>query len=132
MATYTSANGAIKINDSADAVAEVTGYSVTWTSDTTEDTVIGDAARTYKATLKSYTASIDCMWDDTDTNGQDVLVPGASITYELFPNGDTSTYAVYSGSGIVTSLSISGSVGEMITATIEVQGTCDLTPGTVS
>lgn len=132
MATYTSANGAIKIDADNTAVAEVTGYSITWTSDTVEDTVIGDSARTYKPTLESYTASIDCQWDDSDTTGQDVLVPGAEVAYELFPNGDTSTEAVYSGNGIVTSVSITGATGELITASIEIQGSGALTKGTVA
>mgnify|MGYP000960087338 CR=1 FL=1 len=129
MATETSANGVIKVG--ANSVAEVTGYSITYTSDTVEDTVIGDSARTYKATLKSYTASIDAMWDQSDTDGQLALNVGDNITYSLYPSGETSGDTYFTGSGIVTSLAVSGSTGEMITATFEVQGSGDLTEDTV-
>ena len=129
MATETSANGVIKVG-TAD-IAEVTGYSVTYTSDTVEDTVIGDVARSYKPTLKSYTASIDAMWDQTDTNGQLALNVGDTITYSLYPSGETSGDVYYTGSGIVTSMAVSGSVGEMVTATFEVQGSGDLSESTV-
>lgn len=130
MATETSANGVIKVGSSA--VAEVTGYSINYTADTVEDTVIGDAARTYKATLKSYTASIDAMYDQTDTSGQLALDVGTEITFSLYPSGETSGDKYYTGSGIITGRTISGSVGEMISATFEIQGNGDLTESSVA
>ena len=130
MATETAASGVIKVGSTA--VAEVTGYSITHTSDTVEDTNMGDSARTFKATLKSYTASIDCMYDQSDTTGQGALDVGSEITYSLYPSGETSGDIYYTGSGIITSRAISGSVGELITATFEVQGSGDLTESTVS
>lgn len=130
MATETSANGVIKVG--SNAVAEVTGYSINYTSDTVEDTVIGDTARTYKATLKSYTASIDAMYDQTDTTGQLALDVGTEITFSLYPSGETSGDKYYTGSGIITGRTISGSTGEMITATFEIQGSGDLTESSVA
>lgn len=129
MATETSANGVIKVG--AVSIAEVTGYSITYTSDTVEDTKMGDTARTYKPTLKSYTASIDCMYDQTDTTGQGALDVGSEITYSLYPSGETTGDVFYTGSGIITSKAVSGSTGEMITATFEVQGSGDLTEDSV-
>jgi hypothetical protein len=129
MATETSANGVIKVGSTA--IAEVTGYSITYTSDTVEDTTMGDLARTYKATLKSYTASIDCMYDQTDTDGQLALNVGSEITYSLYPSGETTGDVYYTGSGIITSKAINGSTGEMISATFEVQGSGDLAEETV-
>lgn len=130
MATETSANGVIKVG--SNAVAEVTGYSINYSADTVEDTVIGDTARTYKATLKSYTASIDAMYDQTDTNGQLALDVGTEVTFTIFPSGETSGDLKYSGSGIITGRTISGSTGEMITATFEIQGNGDLTEAAVA
>lgn len=130
MATETSANGVVKAG--SNAVAEVTGYTLNQTSDTTEDTVIGDSWRTHKATLKSYTASIDCFFDASDTTGQGAFVVGAEITFSLYPYGEGTTGDVYySGTGIITSRNITTSVGEMITMTLEVQGTGALTTSTV-
>jgi len=129
MATHTAANGVIKVG--ANAVAEVTGYSIEYTSDTVEDTVIGDSARTYLPTLKSFTASLDAMWDETDTNGQLALVMGTTVTFSIYPEGDSSGDTYYTGSGIITGRTISTTVGEMITANFSIQGTGDLTETTV-
>lgn len=129
MATHTAANGVIKVG--SNAVAEVTGYSIEYMSDTVEDTVIGDSARTYIPTLKSFTASLDAMWDETDTNGQVALVVGTTITFSIYPEGDSSGDTYYTGSGIITGRTISTSVGEMITANFSIQGTGDLTATTV-
>jgi len=129
MATHTAANGVIKVG--SNAVAEVTGYNIEYMSDTVEDTVIGDAARTYKPTLKSFTASLDAMWDETDSTGQGALVVGTEVTFAIYPEGDDSGDTYYTGSGIITGRTVSTSVGEMITANFTVQGTGDLTETTV-
>ena len=129
MATHTAANGVIKVG--ANAVAEVTGYSIEYMSDTVEDTVIGDSARTYLPTLKAFTASLDAMWDETDSNGQGALVVGTEVTFAIYPEGDASGDTYYTGSGIITNRTVSTSVGEMITANFSVQGTGDLTETTV-
>lgn len=129
MATHTAANGVIKVG--SNAVAEVTGFSIEYNSDTVEDTVIGDTARTYIATLKSFTASLDAFWDETDTNGQGALTIGSSVTFAVFPEGDSTGDTYYTGSGIITGRTISSSTGEMITASFTVQGSGDLTETTV-
>lgn len=129
MAISTAADGVIK--SGATAVAEITGYSVEYTSDTVESSVIGDSARTYEATLKSFTMSIDAFFDPADT-GQGTLDPGASISFSIYPQGEDSGDTYYSGSGIITSRNISTSNGEMITATFSVQGDGDLTEATVT
>lgn len=130
MATHTAANGVIKVG--SDDIAEITGYSLEYVSDTTEDTTIGDTARTYISTLKSFTASLDAFWDETDTNGQGALTVGSSITFSIYPEGDTSGDTYYTGSGIITGRTITSSVGEMITASFTVQGSGDLTESTVA
>ena len=128
MATHTAANGVIKVGSSA--VAEVTGYSIEYTSDTVEDTVIGDTARTYIPTLKSFTASLDAFWDETDTSGQGALTVGTSITFSIYPEGETAGDTYYTGTGIITGRTITSSTGEMITASFSVQGSGDLTEST--
>ncbi len=128
MATHTAANGVIKVG--SNAVAEVTGYSIEYTSDTVEDTVIGDTARTYIPTLKSFTASLDAFWDETDTSGQGALTVGTSITFSIYPEGETAGDTYYTGTGIITGRTITSSTGEMITASFSVQGSGDLTEST--
>lgn len=130
MATELTANGAIKVG--ANAVAEVTGYTLNYQAETAEDTNINDTARSYLATYKNYTMSVDVFYDQTDTTGQGGLDVGTSVTFSIYPSGETSGDIYYTGTAIVTAKNISGSTGDFIKATIELQGSGDLTESTVA
>ncbi len=130
MATHTGSEGTVKVG--ANAIAEIRSYSVEQTSDTVEDTTMGDSWRTHKATLKSWTASVDCFWDETDTTGQGALTIGAEVTLNLYPEGSTTGDSYLTGTGIVTSKSISASFDGMVESTIAVQGTGTLTTATAA
>lgn len=129
MAITTAADGVIKVGSAA--VAEVTGYSIEHTSDTVESTVIGDTARTYEPTLKSFTASLDVQWDPESASNQDDLVVGTSVTFQIYPEGEASGDTYYTGSGIITGRTVSSATGEMVTASFSIQGSGDLTITTV-
>lgn len=130
MATHTGNEGTVRVG--ANAIAEIRSYTIEETSDTTEDTAMGDTYRTHKATLRSWTASVDCWWDETDTNGQVTLAPGTQVTITVAPEGATAGDTIYSGTAIVTGKSISASFDGMVEATINLQGTGALTAGTAS
>ena len=55
MATFAGSGGVLKIG--SNAIAEVRSYSIDETMDTLEDTAMGDTARTYKASLKTFSGS---------------------------------------------------------------------------
>jgi predicted secreted protein len=129
MATHKGSEGTVKVG--ANAVAEIRSYSITETSDTLEDTVMGDAARTYLASLKSFSGSMDVFWDETDTNGQIALSPGSSVTINIYPEGSTSGDTYYTGSIIVTEKSITASFDGMVEASISFQGNGALSETTV-
>ena len=130
MATHKGSEGVVKVG--ANAVAEVKSYSIEETGDTIETTTMGDAARTYTPSLTSWTASVDVFWDETDTTGQGALTTGAEVTLNVYPEGDTTGDSYYTGSAIVTGVSISGSFDGTVDASISLQGTGVLTNGTAS
>jgi predicted secreted protein len=129
MATHKGSEGTVKVG--ANAVAEIRSYSITETADTLEDTVMGDAARTYLASLKSFSGSMDVFWDETDTTGQIALSPGSSVTINIYPEGSTSGDTYYTGSIIVTEKSITASFDGMVEASISFQGNGALSETTV-
>tara|TARA_R110000772_G_scaffold246780_1_gene360506 strand:+ start:175 stop:570 length:396 start_codon:yes stop_codon:yes gene_type:complete len=131
MATFKGNDGVVKLGTSGgtNIVGEVKSYSLEHTADTIEDTKMGDGARTYKASLKSFSGSLDVFWDDTDTDGQGAFVVGNEIEVNLYPAGVSDTY--YSGSAIVTGVSRTGSFDGMIEASLSIQGNGDLTTTTV-
>lgn len=129
MATHKGSEGTVKVG--VNAVAEIRSYTITETADTLEDTTMGDAARTYLASLKSFSGSMDVFWDETDSNGQVALAPGASVTINIYPEGSTSGDTYYTGSVIVTEKSITASFDGMVEASISFQGTGALSETTV-
>lgn len=130
MANHTGSEGLVKVG--ANTVAEVRSYSITETADTIEDTTMGDTSRTYLSSLKSFTGSLDVYWDEADTNGQQALSVGSSVTLNVYPEGASSGDTYYSGTSIVTGLTITASFDGMVEASITVQGTGALSKTTVA
>ena len=130
MATHKGSEGSVAVG--ANAIAEVRSFSITESADTIEDTTMGDAARTYKPSLTSFSGSVEVFWDETDTNGQIALAVGSEITFNVYPEGSTSGDAYLTGSAIVTGKTINSSADGMVEASISLQGNGALTTGTVA
>ena len=128
MATHSGVEGTVKVG--ANAIAEIRSFSVEETGDTIDDSTMGDTARTYIAGLKTYTASIDCLWDETNTTGQGALTVGATVTLNLYPEGATAGDIYYTGSAIVTGRTITTSYDGLIEMSITCQGSGALTQST--
>jgi hypothetical protein len=114
----------------SDLIAEVKSYSVDESAVTINTTELSDSAQTYVAGTTTFTGSVDVFWDPDDT-GQGTLTAGASITLNLYPEGNTSGNTYYTGSVIITGISRSTSVDGTVDATISFQGSGALTETTV-
>ena len=119
MATHVGTSGVVKVG--ANAVAEVTGFTIDETNDTVEDTSLTDTAKSYKALRKDATGTVECHWDETDTNGQGALTVGAEVTLNLYPEGADSGDTYYTGTAIVTGVSQAVTLDGVISRTINVQ-----------
>lgn len=128
MATFSGHNGIIQV--SSNTIAEVNGWTIEESADTFEDTELTDTAKSFKSGQTSWTASAEAHWDDTDTNGQEALTIGSEVTLNLGPEGTGSGAYQYSGSAIVTSISVAVAKGATVTRNIGFQGTGALTKGT--
>jgi len=127
MATYTGELGKVELtsDDSAGLVtiAEVRSWTVEHTKDVIEDTVMGDAARTYKSGLHSFTGSMEVVYDDGHTASSNAFNPAqdGALSVEFWPS--TSGGEKFTGSVIVTSVSRTASYDDLVTATVNFQGT---------
>lgn len=130
MATHTGSEGTVRVG-ATDSILEIRSYSVEETADTAEDTTMGDAYRTHKATLKSWSGSVDVFWDELDTTGQGALVVGSEVSVRFMPEGTTTGDIYLTGSAIVTGKTVTGSFDGMVESTITLQGTGALTSATV-
>ncbi len=133
MATKTGASGVVKVQVSGTTVAvvgEVRSFTFDGSADTIEDSVMGDSSRTYKQGLKTNTVSIECYWDEADAQ-QLILDERADVDFEIYPTGTGSGETFFSGGGIVTSRSISGSFDGMVEASFTIQCSGDVTEAQV-
>jgi hypothetical protein len=128
MATHTGSEGTVKIG--SDQLAEIRSYTIESSGETIETSTMGLSARTYVAGLTTFSASFEVYFDETDT-AQNVVDPGTTITFSVYPEGDTAGDTYYTGSGIVTGRSITASFDGMVEMSLTVQGTGALTETTV-
>lgn len=129
MATHVGTSGVVKIG--SDTVAEVTGFNLDETNDTVEDTSLTDTAKSYLVLRKDATGTIECHWDETDTNGQEALDVGASVTLNLYPEGSDAGDAYYTGTALVTGASVAVTMDGVISRTFNVQFSGGVTHTTV-
>ena len=129
MATFSGSAGVVKAGGTA--IGEIRSFTVDQTSDTVEDTAMGDATRSFKATLKSFTASVDAFFDDTNAV-QESMVVGAELAFLFQPEGSTTGKYQLSGDGIITGISQTQSFDGLVERSFTVQGTGALTIGTAS
>ena len=123
MATHTGSTGVVKLavaGGTEAVVGEVRSYTIETSADTIEDSIMGDASRTYKAGLEASTVSLECYWDDTDAQ-QLVLDARAAIDFEIYPTGTGTGEKYYTGTGTVTSKSITAAFDGMVEASFAIQ-----------
>jgi len=105
MATINGNDGIVKIG--TNTVAEVQNFELTETAATIRTTAMGDTWETRSAGLNSWSGSLTCHLDDTDTSGQEALTVGAEVTLALYPEGDSAGAEEYTGAAIVTQVGTS-------------------------
>tara|TARA_A100000171_G_scaffold44463_1_gene47303 strand:+ start:2021 stop:2410 length:390 start_codon:yes stop_codon:yes gene_type:complete len=128
MATHLGKEGTVQVG--SNAIGEIRGFSIDETIDTVEDTSMGDSSKTYLASIKDFSGSVDVLYDETDTNGQTALSVGSSVTLNFAPEGSDSGDVKLTGTAIVTGKSITSSFDGLVESTITVQGTGGLTTTT--
>lgn len=130
MATHAGSEGTVKVG--ANAIAEIRSFSVEETGETIDNSSMGDTARTYIAGLKTFTASIDCLWDETDTTGQGAMTVGSTVTLNLYPEGSTTGDIYYTGSAIITGRTITSSYDGLVEMSLTCQGSGALSQATAT
>ena len=118
------------IKTGSNVTGSVTGFTIDTTADVVEDTSLGNSAKTYLAGRTAFSGSIDMNYDETDASQEEMDV-GSSLAFTLLPEGNSTGDQSFSGSGIVTSMSVGVSLDGVSTRSVAFQGTGALTIGTV-
>jgi hypothetical protein len=129
MATHHGKNGVVKVG--ANTVAEVTEFSIEEDAPVADDTAMGDTARTHLAGIPGWKGSATCWWDETDTNGQEALTKGASVTLNLYPEGAGAGATYKTGTATITGITLNVQRDNTVTRSFTFEGNGALTQTTV-
>ena len=128
MATHHGKEGVVTVGGTG--VGELTGFTLETTGDVLEDTALTDATKSFVAGRTSFSGTLEMHFDETDSP-QTSLTAGSSIAFILLPEGNSSGDRSFTGTGIVTGMSVNNSMDAIISRTVTFQGTGALTIGTV-
>ena len=128
MATHHGKEGVVTAGGTG--IGELTGFTLETTADVVEDTQLSDATKSFLAGRTSFSGTLEMSYDETDSP-QQTLTAGSSIAFILLPEGATSGDESFTGSGIVTGMSVNNAMDAVITRSVTFQGTGALTRGTV-
>ena len=128
MATHHGKEGVVTAGGSG--VGELTGFTLETTGDVVEDTALTDATKSFVAGRTSFSGTLEMHFDETDSP-QTSLTAGSSIAFILLPEGNSSGDRSFTGTGIVTGMSVNNSMDAIVSRTVTFQGTGALTIGTV-
>jgi len=128
MATHHGKEGVVTVGGTG--VGELTGFTLETTGDVVEDTALTDSTKSFVAGRTSFSGTLEMHFDETDTP-QTNLTAGSSLAFILLPEGNSSGDRSFTGTGIVTGMSVNNSMDAIISRTVTFQGTGALTIGTV-
>lgn len=131
MALHIGSEGTVQI--ATNVVAEILSFSVDVTTNIIDTSSIGDTWASNQAGMNSFTGSLECHWDETDTDGQGACTEGASVTLSIYPEGSSSGATYYTGTAIVASIGRStGGNDDTVKVSFSFTGDGALTTSTVA
>lgn len=112
------------------AVGEVTSWSLSMESDTLETTAMGTGGwKTFVGSLQSWSGTVE-IFVDNDAGATEVVsqvvdnTTGAAVLVTLVDGASGNSY---SGTAVVTSISVDVSTADLVTATMDLTGSGALT-----
>jgi hypothetical protein len=128
MATHHGKEGVVTAGGTG--VGELTGFTLETTADVVEDTALTDATKSFLVGRTSFSGTLEMSYDETDSP-QQTLTVGSSIAFVVLPEGNASGDEKFSGTGIVTGMSVTNGMDAVVTRSVTFQGTGALTRATV-
>lgn len=124
-----------KLDDSGGTLRDLSAYleevSMPRSIETAETTTFGSSAKSYITGLTDATISLTGKFDATaDGYLAGVVGNAATLSFEYGPAGSSSGLIKYSGECIMTSYEVGATVGDAVTASVELQVTGAITRGT--
>ena len=129
-------NSVFKIDNTSNSITDISAYvtnveGLPGDTATGKTTTLGDESETYIAGLHDASITVDLIWDATlDGIIGTVTQQKVSRDVEYGPAGSTGGFVKHSCAVYITSYKIGSPVGDVVTASLTLQKTGDLTTGT--
>jgi len=127
MAILRGEQGAVQFAPTGSGNATIAGtrsWTLSITKDTLDVTDHGDTARSFIGSLISGSGTVELVYDNAGTGNQPTFIEDiltaedpADATFELFTAGTTSGTDSVRFAGIITSMEIASTVGDLVVAT---------------
>lgn len=119
------------VNVGANVVAKVTAFELEREAPISDTTAMGETSETHLAVApKRWSGTLTCK-RFRDDPGQVALVEGASVTLNLYGDGNASGQKYHTGTATVGSISRSQNFGDAVEESFSFTGNGDLTEMTV-
>lgn len=118
MARYKGHQGEVAVG--ADTIGEVESFDLELSVGELDANIMGSDWTDVEAGQSSGSGSVSVLRDPSDA-GQAALVMGTKVTLNLYPEGNTAGLTLITGSFLITSQSISVSVGDLVKDTFNVR-----------
>ena len=128
MTTVVGNSGVVKVG--AAIIKEVVEFSIDESAQMVEDSELTDAWDTFKAGSRRWKGSLTVHLDPTDTAGQELLVPGQTVSLLLYPFGSGVGNTYYTGSAVIESRGVDVKRNGVVERQISFQGSGAFTQGT--
>ena len=116
-------NGALSLGGTN--VAMITEWTVNETVEVVQCTAMGDTSHTYKAGIKTFEGSAECVWTtDAETGYIAGFTVGTEYTGVFYV---TDSSLSYTGQVIITGIEVSATMDDVVRASVSFQGTGGLT-----
>lgn len=129
MATTKGKEGVVTIG--AETLGELRSFEVTETANEVDTSTMGSDWTGVDSTQSSWKASANMFFDPNDT-AQGLMVIGAKVAVEFYPQGNTTGLVRQTGTALVTSIGRPQAHDNIIERNIELTGDGALTTATVA
>lgn len=103
-------------------IGELVGFDINEEAEIVDDSILSEDWDANSGGSKRWSGTITCRFDSTDTTGQALMTVGATVTLNLFPEGDASGLTQLAGSARVASRAITNSRNTPVDAVYAVTG----------
>ena len=130
MSAYRACNGVIRAGDPPVAVAEVTSWSLEESANTKSYFKLGTCDEQVVAGGITRNLSLEANYDPADAGQDEINLIGQTVEVEVYPIGDATGNEVFNATGVVESVTRSGSGDDLITMSVTIKVT-SMTTGVV-